>query len=154
MTDNEIKELLISKDLSAIENDIALACNTYINKDFIDLTISSLRREISNSEISLNHIHQLLISKRDPIIKFGIRLYNTQKDAPLQEEYPVGEEIPKSQRPKVIASLGIGVGFGIKYAIYLHFLETNPNGLLDYLKKERIPKAQKFCKTLERIYKS
>src|SRR4030095_8182992 len=146
MTENEIKELLASNDLSVIEDDIALACNTYVNKSLMDFTIGILRREISNSEISLNHIHHLLRSKRDSIVKFGIRLYNSLKDGPIEEEYPVGEEIPKSERPKDIASLGMGVGFGIKYAIYLHFLETNPSELLAYLKKERIPRAQKFCK--------
>jgi len=154
MTDNDIKELLNSKELSVIEDTVSGMCKMYVNKEFIDFTIGILRREISNSGLSLEYIRSYFRLKKDLIIKFGIKLNNTLKNTPLEEEYPAGEGIPKSEKSKVIASHGLGIGFSVKYAIYLHFLETNPNDLLDYIKKERIPKAQKFHNTLKEIYNS
>jgi hypothetical protein len=154
MTDGEIKDLLNSDTLSVIEDDISRACNTYVNRDFIEFTVGILRREITNSGLPFEYILQQLKLKRTSITQFGLRLFMTLKDSPLEEEYPQGEEIPKSALPKDITSHGLGTGFGVKYAIYLHFLETNPNGLLDYIKKERIPKAQQFYKTLQKVYNS
>ena len=154
MTDDAIKDLLLSPDLSEIETAITRECETYINKDHIDFTIGSLRREINNSGLSIEYIRKHLYSKKDSIITFGIRFLNRFKDAPIEEEYPKGESVPKSQRPQVISSHGVGIGFGVKYAIYYDFLINRPKELIDFVKKERIPKANKFCKTLKELYNS
>ena len=154
MTDNAIKDILVSNELSEIEVAITNECETYINKDYIDFTISTLRREISNSGLTIEYIREELRLKKDSIIKLGIRILNALKDKPIDEEYPKGESVPKSQQPQVISSHGVGIGFGVKYAIYLDFLENKPKELIEYIKKERIPKASKFCRTLEKLYKS
>ncbi len=104
----------------------------------------------------LSNIQNQLISKRLSIIEFGIKFYSTSKvsiGSPIDEEYPRGEEIPKSLRSKVISSHGLGVGFGVVYAIYLHFLETDSNKLAEFLKKERIPNSDKYCKSLIKLYR-
>jgi hypothetical protein len=154
MSDKEIKDLLNSDDLSIVEHEITDGCKTYVNKEFIDQSIGILRRVISNSGLTLADIYHLLSTKRETLVKFGIKLYKTLKRSPIDEEYPKGEEIPKSLRSKVIASHGLGIGFSVKYAIYLHFLETDLTRLSEYLKKERIPKSEIFSKSLIRIYNS
>lgn len=156
MNNNEIKNLLNSDELSVIEDEISSACKTYVNKEFIDQSIGILRRQISNSGLGLSNIHNQLISKRLSIIEFGIKFYSTSKvsiGSPIDEEYPKGEEIPKSLRSKVISSHGLGVGFGVVYAIYLHFLETDSNKLAEFLKKERIPNSDKYCKSLIKLFR-
>lgn len=152
MTDDAIKALLLSQELSEIETAITGECETYINKDHIDFTIGSLRREINNSGLSIEYIREQLHSKKDSIIAFGIRFFDKFKNAPNEEEYPKGESVPKSQRPQVISSHGVGIGFGVKYSIYYDFLTNRPKELIDFVKKERIPKANKFCKTLSEFY--
>ena len=154
MTDKAIKAILTSAELSEIENAITKQSETYVNKDSIDFTVNILRREIENSGLIIEYIRNQLVLKTNQIIKLGIQILETLKGKTIEEEYPKGEEIPKSEKSIIIASQGIGIGFGIKYAIYLDFLENRPKELIDYIKKERIPKADKFCKTLIKLYNS
>ena len=86
MTDSEIKELLNSDALSVIEDDISRACNTYVNRDFIEFTVGILRREITNSGLPFEYIQQQLKLKRTSITQFGLRLFMTLKDSALEEE--------------------------------------------------------------------
>ena len=54
---------------------------------------------------------------------------------------------------EVVEKEGLGVGFGITYAIYLHFLETcTANAFTEFLKKRRIPGARKFASDLRRVH--
>ncbi len=152
MTDSEIKEVLKSDELSQIEESITEVCKTYVNKEFIDFTIGVVRREITNSNLSLEYLKKQIAEKKESLIKFGIRFMLASKNAPIEEEYPEGEGVPRNERPKVISSQGFGIGFGIKYAIYLDFLENNPKELINYIKKERIPKAQKLNDLLIKLY--
>jgi len=152
MTDRAIKEILISNELSEIEVAITKECKTYVNKEHIDFTIGVLRREIDNSGLTITYIREQLKLKKDSIIKLGIQLLKVLRDKPIEEEYPQGEEAPAREKTKTISSNGLGVGFGVKYAIYLDFLENNPNELPAYIKKERIPNAAKFAKTLAQLY--
>ena len=153
LKDNALRQILLSIELHEIEIAITDACKTYINKEHVDFTIGSLRREITNSGLTIQFLHEQLRTKKIMIIRFGINLLNKFDGQPIEEEYPIGESVPKSQRSKVVETYGVGIGFGIKYAIYLYFLENNPKGLIHFLEKERIPMAKKFCKTLEDLYK-
>ena len=152
VTDNEIENILYSKELLEIETSIASQCKTYVNKEFVEFTIGILRREISNSGLTLDYIRQLLSLRKGSIIRFGIQLLNNLKGKPIEEEYPKGERVPKTNKPEIISSQGVGIGFGIKYAIYLDYLENRPKDLINYLTKERIPKANKFSKILGKLY--
>jgi hypothetical protein len=152
MTDRAIKEILISNELSEIEVAITIECNTYVNKEYIDFAIGVVRREIDNSGLPITYIREQLKLKKGSIIKLGIQILKFARNKPIEEEYPQGEEPPASEKTKTVSSNGIGVGFGIKYAIYLDFLERNPKELPAYIKKERIPNAAKFAKTLTQLY--
>jgi len=153
MTDREVELLLKSEDLSFIETSIAKGCGTYVNKDHLDFTIGILRREIANSALGINSIKDLLRSKKDSIIKFGIDFYKTQAGEPHIEEYREGEEVNEDEKSNVLESHGLGIGFGIKYAIYFNFLENDmQDELLNFLKAQRIPYAKDFAKTLNKVH--
>ena len=153
MTHGEVELLLKSEDLSFIETSVAKECNTYVNKEHLDFTVNILRREITNSGLDINYIKELLSSKKMPIIKFGIDFIKKQVNEPHVEEYPEGEEVSEVEKSKVLESQGLGIGFGIKIAIYFNFLEKDiQDELLNYLKAEKIPFASNFAKTLNRIY--
>jgi len=154
MTDNGIKAILISNELSEIEVAITNECESYVNKEHIDFTIGIVRREIANSDLTITFIREQLSLKKDAIIKLGIQILKALKGKAREEEYPKGEMPRGGGKTKIISSNGIGVGFGIKYAIYLYYLENKPKELTEYLKKERIPKAAKFSKTLVELYTS
>ena len=154
MTDKAIKTILTSAELTEIENAITKHSETYVNKEYIDFTVNILRGEIENSGLTIDYIRNQLLLKKTQIIKLGINILETLKNKPIEEEYPKGEEIPNSEKSIIISSHGIGIGFGIKYAIYLDFLENRPKELLDYIKKDRIPKADKFYKSLVKLYNS
>ena len=154
MADNAIKEILSSNELSEIEVAITNECKTYVNKEHIDFTIGIVRREIANSDLTIDFIRKQLSLKKDAIIKLGIQILKAQRGKSYEEEYPKGEIPPEGGKTKIISSNGVGVGFGIKYAIYLDYLENKPKDLTEYLKKERIPYAAKFSKNLFELYTS
>lgn len=152
VTDNEIEDILYSKELLEIETSIASHCKTYVNREFVEFTIGILRREISNSGLTLDYIRQFLSLRKGSIIIFGIQVLNSLKGKPIEDEHPKEENVPKTNNPEIISSQGVGIGFGIKYAIYLDYLENRPKELINYLTKERIPRADKFCKILDKLY--
>jgi hypothetical protein len=152
MNDRAIREILISSELSEIEVAITDECNTYVNKEFIDISIGFIRREIDNSCLPISYIREQLKLKREKIIKLGIQILKYTREETLEEEYPGEEEPSEIEKTKIVSSNGIGIGFGIKYAIYLDFLESNPKELLTFIRKERIPNAAKFAQALAKLY--
>jgi hypothetical protein len=114
MKDSQIKDILCSNVLSNIEATIAANCKTFVNTEYIDFTINVVRREILNSGLTLDQIREKLTQKEEDIIRFGTQLLNEIQDKPIEEEYPKSEDVHQSERPAIIASHGIGNGFGIK----------------------------------------
>lgn len=152
MNDRDIREILISSELSEIEVAIADECNTYVNKEFIDISIGFIRREVDNSCLPISYIREQLKLKKEKIIKLGIQIIKYTREEMIEEEYPEEEEPSEIEKTKIVSSNGIGVGFGIKYAIYLDFLESSPKELLTFIRKERIPNASKFAEALTKLY--
>ena len=152
MTDNAIKDILRSNELSEIEVAIANECKTYVNKDFVDFTIGILRREINNAGLTVAYVRELLLLKKISITELGIQILKNLKDKPIEEKYPKGGKPSEGEKTRTISSHGLGIGFAVKYAIYLDFLEKRPKELIMYLEKEGIPNARRFAKTLAELY--
>jgi hypothetical protein len=152
VTDKEILQLMSGQMVSEIENKIATDVGSFVNREFVDFLVGSLRREIVNSGLAINYLRDKLNSDKGLLISFGIALLKSELGRPAKEEYPEGEE-PENLTDIVPEHQGMGVGFSIKYLIYLYFLENNKQiNLLEYLKKERIPYAKEFCTTLVDVY--
>ena len=81
------------------------------------------------------------------MIAFGVRLLQETSD---EEEYPEDEEQDPDEESE---TLGYANGFGIKYAIYHHFLANRSlSELRAFLKNRRIPKHTKFAKELQKVF--
>jgi hypothetical protein len=112
-----------------------------------------VKQEIEQSMIEKSILLSYFIEKPDFLINFGTLLYKKEEAIDEREEYPKGEVVPKSERPVTIESFGPGIGFGITYAIYFHFLSTNKiDELSIYLQKKRIPYWKKFQSRLISYY--
>ena len=133
----DVIALLESDTLAAVENAIAIHVGERVNRDHLHITASLMRGEISLSGLSSDTVAALLRDRHDSIVAFGVRFLNDDPD-------DVDEVVEKE---------GLGVGFGITYAIYLHFLETcTSNVFTEFLKKRRIPGARKFAADLRRVH--
>jgi hypothetical protein len=152
MTDKKIKKYLASEEIGFVENQIAEATNRFVNKEHLDFTVDIVKRDVSNSDFDFMTITKLISNSSDSLIKFGTLLINNTKTDKIEEEYPVGEEPEEHGKSVVIKDEGLGIGFSIQYAIYyLYLISRRIEDLKGYLKKSRIPKADKFAKELIEI---
>ncbi|MFN9246643.1 MAG: hypothetical protein ACK6DS_06150 [Planctomycetota bacterium] len=146
----EIVALLTSDELAAVECTIAEQCRLKIIRELGSTTTSHLQAEVSVSGMTVGEITQCLILHRNQLIAFGIRFLGDKDATKEEQEYPNGEEQEADGESETI---GLMVGFGVKYAIYHNFL-TNRSAteFRAFLKNRRIPKHTKFAKELERVF--
>ena len=149
---HQVRAILESDALKAIEEPIAAKRGLAILYDFSSASTTYTLADISVSGMSSAQLETLLREHRDRIITFGILFACDQEANRDEEEYPEGEEPDEDEDPGEV--LGLGCGFGIKYAIYYNFVANRtPAELRAYLKNRRIPQAAKFAMALERIFR-
>ena len=146
----EVLALLHSDALRAIEEAIAAAVGSRIVEDFSSTSTSCTQADMSVSGMTSAETESLLRSHRDRIIKFGIALLHNDAASDEGEEFPEGEDQDPSESVEVH---GLGVGFGIKYAIFFNFLANRtPAELRAYLKNRRIPHHARFARGLRLVF--
>jgi len=147
----EVVTLLKSDALRAVEDEIAARMNVNLLRDFSTASTSYTQSEMSVSGMSPDQIQSLLLRRREEIIAFGVRFLKDEEATKDEEEYPEGEEQDQPPREKVV--LGLGTGFGIKYAIYYNFLANRPLAEFhSFLRNRRIPQHARFAKELKRVF--
>jgi hypothetical protein len=152
--DNEIRRVLTHPLLTEIEDAMAVDAGSYVNREFMDFAIDIVRREISHSGFTMAYLLNELSVCQERLIPFGCRLVAYALTSTPEDEYPDGE-VPDVIPNEPPVHRGMGVGFGIKYLIYLCFLDADRQAdLLAFLEKERIPYARKFQKVLCDLYQA
>jgi hypothetical protein len=142
--------LLRSNILRDVEQAIASRVGSVVHEELSSVCTSLAQADASVSGMTLAQIETLLSERRDEIVAFGVRFLRDDEATSDDEEYPEGEEPDPSPKGTV---LGLGTGFGVKYAIYFNFLANRtPAEFREYLKNRRIPQHAKFEKELRRIY--
>ncbi|MCC9602225.1 hypothetical protein LOC67_16845 [Stieleria sp. JC731] len=146
----EIVALLTSDELAAVECSIAEQCRLKIIRDLASTTTSHLQAEVSVSGMTIPEITHYLNLHRYQLVAFGIQLLGDKDASKEEQEYPDGEEQGLDGESETI---GLAVGFGVKYTIYHNFLANRPAAeFRAFLKNRRIPKHTKFAKELERVF--
>ncbi|NLS98146.1 MAG: hypothetical protein GXX96_38945 [Planctomycetaceae bacterium] len=146
----EVQALLHSDALRAVEQAIASETGSRIVEDYSTACTTYTQADMSVSGMTVGETEALLLAKRDQIVRFGIAFLRDQAAADDSEEYPEGEEQDPSETVEVH---GLGVGFGVKYAIFYNFLvHRTPAELLAYLKNRRIPHHTRFAQELRRLF--
>jgi hypothetical protein len=134
----DVAALLSSSALEHVENQIAAAVGLPICREDVSLFASLLKQEIDASGIEVNELVDLLSGSRELLVAFGTRLLH-------------GEEQPRDTA--AAENEGLACGFGITYAIYLHYLSNkSQQDLVQYVKVRRIPQAKKFAERLKKTY--
>lgn len=145
----EIVGLLTSDELAGVECPIAEHCRLKIIRDLASTTTSHLQAEVSVSGMTVAEITHYLTLHRNQLVAFGNRLLSDKDATKEEQEYPDGEEQDADADSE---TMGMRVGFGVKYAIYHNFLSNrHPAEFRAFLKNRRIPKHTKFAKELERV---
>jgi hypothetical protein len=146
----EVLALLRSEPLRAVEQAIAAAVGSKIVEDYSTTCTSYTQADMSVSGMTVAQTETFLIAHRDRIISFGIAFLRDQAATDDSEEYPEGEEQDPSE---TVEEHGLGVGFGIKYAIFYNFLANRtPTEFRAYLKNRRIPHHARFAQELRRVF--
>jgi hypothetical protein len=146
----EVMDLLHSDCLRDVEQDIARQTGKRIIEDFSPACTSYTQADMSVSGMTATETRELLKANRDQIIAFGVAFLRDEEATRNEEEFPEGEEQDPSE---TIAALGLGTGFGIKYAIFYNFLANGTSADFSaYLKNRRIPHQAKFARELRRVF--
>lgn len=150
---NDVLALLLSGALADVESAIADRTQNTICRDYLKTTARLTQAEISLSGLSVDEISSILRDQHDSVIEFGIRFLQDEAATEDTQEYPEGEEPDPEDVDRVVANQGLGVGFGVTYAIYWHFLTNQAaKDFTEFLQKRRIPGARKFTTDLRRIH--
>jgi hypothetical protein len=146
----EVLALLHSGALRAVEQAIATSVGSRIVEDYSWTCTSYMQADMSVSGMTVAETESLLVSRRDQIIKFGVAFLRDEAATNDTEEFPEGEEQDRSETVEVN---GLGVGVGIKYAIFYNFVaHRTPAEFRAYLKNRRIPQHAKFARELRRVF--
>lgn len=126
ITRQEIRELLASPELAAVEEAIARDTGRAVYRENLDITCGSGSRSLGDPEATAD-----------------------------DEEYPPWEEPDPDDLTGEREVLALGSGFGLTYLVYLYYLrERPPQEFVAYLKKRQIPHAAKFAADLRRVFSS
>ena len=121
---NRIK-LFDNPTVNAVESEIASNLNLVVSKLHKEIIGNLIKKEIVCSNIDPSILLSYFIDDRAELIKFGTLVYKQETKIDDGEEYPKGEKITQSKQSGKLKSLGPGIGFGITFAIYYHFLKNN-----------------------------
>ncbi|MBB3210641.1 hypothetical protein FHS27_006489 [Rhodopirellula rubra] len=139
--------------MADVETAIAAGIQMAICRDHLNTTANYTQAEISLSGLTIDQISSILRSDQSSLIDFGVRFLRDEEATEEVQEYPAGEEPDPDDVDETVTEHGLGVGFGITYAIYWHFLTNHTaKDFTEFLKKRRIPGARKFATDLRRIY--
>lgn len=148
----QVLALLHTDILRVIEQAIASEIGCRIIEDYSTTCTSFTQSEMSVSGMSVSEIEAFLLAHRDQIIRFGIAFLRDEAATDNTEEYPEGEEQDRTENKQF---QGLGVGFGIKYAIFYHFLANrSKEEFLAFLKNRRIPHQAKFAREMRRVFEA
>ena len=146
----EVVALLHSDALRAVEQAIASEVGSQIVEDYSTASTTYTQADMSVSGMTVAETEAFLLAHRDQIIKFGVAFLRDEAATDDAEEYAEGEEQDPSETVEVH---GLGVGFGIKYAIFYNFLAYRaPAEFRAYLKNRRIPHHTRFARELRRVF--
>ena len=147
----EIKALLASPELAAVEDGIALRTGqSVVHRD--GKLWDRIQRELRLTPLTVENVLERLQTRRELLIDFGVAFLGDAEATEETEEYPPGEAPDPDDLPKTIKQLGLACGSGVKYLIYVYFLlERDQKDFVSFLKQVRIPGANKFAGDLKRV---
>jgi hypothetical protein len=144
--------LLRSEVLGAVEQAIATEVGMRVVEDFSAACTAYTMTEMSVSGMSVAETEALLVAHRDGIIRFGIAFLRHEAAKSNSGGQPQDDEEAESETVEV---RGLGVGFGIKYAIYYNFLaRRKPAEFRAFLKHRRISRHAKRAQELRQVFDS
>ncbi len=150
---NKEIELFDHPIVNEFERDVANYLGLTIYSEDKEILGNLIMKDIELSKIPSDILLTYFIENKEQLKNFTIRAYSSETKLDDGEEYPEGEELPDNQKSKTLKVYGPGIGFGIKYAIYFHFLFNNLNGELSaYLKAIRIPCSAKLNEPLIKYF--
>ncbi len=109
-------------------------------------------KDIAASDFSYDSVQEAFANEHRVITEFGGRWYADCMGHDYGEEWDPEEGNQQDFDPDIKLH-GLGQGFIIKYTLFYMYAKDKPEGLLDYLKRLRIPHARNVARDIMRVYK-
>ncbi len=120
----------------------------------IETTKRLLDQEIAVSEFSVSDVEALFENDRDQLVRFAIAWYADVQRRDYGEEWDPAEGDQQSGVDKTSEVLGLSQGFLLGFAMFFLYAKARPSGLVQYIRRRRIPHATKVARDVRRIIKS
>lgn len=140
--------------LKEIEEKAHVGISDYDSTDFHLRNMTE--EDLKKAKLSISFIVDYLQSHLKTIIEYSIRkitYYEKNPNEAEYEEYPEGEELADDEKSVVIERHDYVPFILINYGIEYFFLKEQPDKLLEYIKKLRIPGAAKYKREITSLYK-
>lgn len=149
----EVATLLRSSHYRAIEDSIAAELGQPVVLD-PETMAPFAANELRDSGLTIVRIKELIEHVGPLTVRFGVELNRGESTVPDEEEWDPSEGDQQPERSRG-PSLGLGMGFGLSYLIYVAFLADGDEArLLRFLNARRIPHASRFAGRLRAYYAS
>ena len=141
----EAGELLKSEALRAVDAAIGAARNQPVTDSNPVMTLSGVMNDLWHAKLSAAEVRRLLAQDKDLIVRLADRYLQTSDPiADAARDFPGGGEA---------THLGLAVGVGVKWAIYLHYVrDRTPAEFRSYLKAQGVRNAGTFARELAQAY--
>ena len=155
VTAQEVKELLASPELAAVEEAVAREVGSRVSHEDVKVTYNYTQIELGYTPFTADEVRRRLRDNRELIVRFGVAFLRNREKAAWVEEYARGEEPDPADRPRVVKVHDLGCGVGITYLVYVYFLGERPRSeFVDYLKKQRTPARAAYARDCRRVFES
>lgn len=125
--------------------------------DSADFHLKNMTEEdLKKAKLSISLVSDYIQNHLKAIIEYSIRkitYYEQNPNKAESEQYPEGEELADDEKSVVIERHGYVPFILIDYGIEYFFLKEQPDKLLEYIKKVRIPNASKYKREITSLYK-
>lgn len=150
---NKEIELFNHPLVNEFEKEVAQSLEVTIYFEDKKIIGNLINKEIELSKVPPDELLIHFIENKEQLKDFTIRAYSNEIKIDDGEEYPEGEELSNNEKPKTLKTYGPGVGFGITFVIYFHFLFNNLRDQLSvYLSAKRIAHSAKLNKRLIKYF--
>ena len=150
---NKELELFDHPGVNEFEKEVAESLGVTIYFEDKRIIRNLIKKEIELSKVPSDELLIHFIENKRQLKNFTIIAYSNEIKIDDGEEYPEGEELSSNEIPKTLKTYGPGIGFGITFVIYFHFLINNLRDELSaYLRAKRIPHSANLNKRLIKYF--
>ena len=143
--------ILVSKEYEELLKEVKHKFNINILDNYSENAVKRMKQNMLLAKFSSEQAIELLNNEKESFLKYVSLKIEKFENVKQKQEYSKGEESDEFEDNRETI-LGYSKVFLLMYLIEFFILKEKPDDLLLYLKKNKIPYANKYEKDLKVLY--